>query len=70
MPNSSANANAKCPYYLNETEQSITCEGIAKGTKNVIRFANKGSKGKYQERNCNCYPNGCTLAKVLNDKNK
>lgn len=70
MSNSSANVDTKCPYYLNETEQSITCEGITKETKNVMRFTNKRSKGEYQEKNCNYYPNGCALAKILNDKYK
>ncbi len=70
MSNNSENVNAKCPYYSNSTKQSITCEGIEKETKNIIKFKNKESRKGYQDRNCNYYPNGCFLTKALDDKNR
>lgn len=69
MSNSTGNVNTKCPYYISETEQSITCEGIQEKMKNVIRFQNKSEKKTYQEEYCAKYPNGCRLSKVLNEKN-
>lgn len=70
MSNSLGNVNTKCPYYICETEKSITCEGISENTKNVTRFEEGKEKKKHQDRYCNKYPNECRLMRILEEKNE
>lgn len=52
----------KCPYYIKESDQSITCEGFKKDTCIAHKFINKDKKEEYQEEECFRYPNKCTLS--------
>ena len=41
-------SNTKCPYYIRESAYTISCEGIEKGTVNVIKFPSENKKNEFQ----------------------
>lgn len=44
----------ECPFYLNEGNRFITCEGILKGTKTTHRFRTNDVKVIYENEVCCC----------------
>ena len=61
-----------CPYYLNETGQSITCEGLIGDTRTMVRFESAAQKDLYHQQHCQTYAYAevCPLAEALERKYK
>lgn len=49
---------AKCPYYLDTRELSISCEGLMGGFKHMLRFTKKADKENFFEKYCACFGYG------------
>lgn len=62
--------NIKCPFYLRESEYTMTCEGIASGTELATKFPSEKEKREYQK--CNCYhrKSSCVIMRMLEEKYK
>lgn len=59
----------KCPYFICETEKGITCEGYTDKAKTVKTvFESIADKGEHIEDFCSCFPNGCPLAHMVDEK--
>lgn len=41
-----------CPFFVRESEKSITCEGIIKDTVDTRRFASKAAKARHEDIYC------------------
>lgn len=41
-----------CPFYLRESQLSISCEGLTDGTRNVMKFNKLDDKHQYQRDFC------------------
>lgn len=56
-----------CPFYEQEAEKSITCEGLIAGTRSMTRFAGREQKTQFQKQVCakGCYAAYCPLAQAL-----
>lgn len=61
--------HTKCPYYIRESEYTITCEGVHPGTETVQKFPLKQRKEDFQEKCCYRYPNECKICQELEKKN-
>ena len=67
MPNTSANADVICPYYLGAGDIYIACEGLIPGTRTHARFLTGRHKERWLRRVC-CtyrYANVCPAAAAL-----
>lgn len=42
----------ECPFYVDEGNKFITCEGVLKGTECMHRFSNNFMKKDYEESVC------------------
>ena len=58
---------AVCPFYVKESEKSITCEGLIPGTNMMIRFGGQKKKTAWLEKHCCSYKYEvtCPVAAVL-----
>ena len=65
--NDSLTPKIKCPFFVNMTKLSISCEGI-ESDKLVQWFLTDDQKIEVIENYCNYYPNGCHLAHILEAK--
>lgn len=56
-----------CPYYVKESDRSITCEGIIRCTETMIKFSSPRRKLAYQDVNCNdfSYSDNCPVARAI-----
>lgn len=66
-------ADIKCPFFINETEMSITCEGPEAGSRCKLRFEDLNSKYRYIDKHCVNYPNDCSIchgAKIKYEEDK
>lgn len=74
MGNINISACVVCPYYITSSDSRgdyrITCEGIEYSKYNTIRFSNKDEKEVYMATRCSFYPNGCKIAKLVEEKYK
>lgn len=61
-------SNTKCPYYIRESAYSISCEGLEKGTVNVIKFPSEDKKIRFQKRCCYHIGRPCIAAQLLNER--
>ena len=61
-------ANTKCPYYLRESNYSISCEGLEENTVNTIKFPTEKEKKLFQKRCCYRLDRPCTAAQILNER--
>lgn len=70
MSNKTGSAKAICPYYITETGQSITCEGLIPGTDTMVRFETTERKKTYQRMHCEVYEyeHCCPMAEALTRK--
>ncbi len=61
---------AVCPYYINETRTSITCEGYIGGAECLTRFPTVDEKERFQAARCNSfgYVVTCPLAWIIEGK--
>ena len=55
----------KCPYYLKHGKFNIECEGVMKSKKTSICFDTYKEKQQHIIKNCNKYPNKCSVAEIL-----
>lgn len=67
MPTAFGSENVKCPFYDEETKNSIKCEGAFSKTCNQ-NFDNSETKKKYKEKYCNKDYNNCSHYKQVNSK--
>lgn len=60
-------ANVICPYYLRESERSITCEGLREGMVIKSLFGSEQEKSEYQRDMCVHYEyhRRCPLAGAI-----
>ena len=67
MANYTFGARVICPFYLKEAGKSITCEGLAEGTTNMMRFTSEAEKQRFQELNCEMhnYEFCCPMAAAI-----
>ncbi len=66
MANKTVEALIKCPFYLNESRNLLSCEGVFKNTCMTTRFADAESKKEHLKRNCFFEDGGaCPMAKSL-----
>lgn len=52
MANFTFGATTICPFYLRETEKSITCEGLQGNATIVLKFLSSSQKQKFQKQKC------------------
>lgn len=57
-----------CPYYKDEDEQKIRCEGVGPGTVIHLAFSRKDEKKAYKLANCEKCWRDCMIASALNKK--
>lgn len=71
MGNYTSGANTVCPYYLRESNKSITCEGLIEGTCTMHRFPSRLDKQAYQANHCERFVYGqvCPAAAAILLKN-
>lgn len=67
---SAAETDAKCPFFLRDSKQSITCEGIICGTEMMFRFDGAADKVVYMQENCFRFDSRCEIARLLQEKYK
>ena len=66
MANKATEAFIKCPFYLNETRNLISCEGVVKNTCMTTRFPDAESKKRHLRTHCYLEDGGeCPMAKSL-----
>lgn len=60
-------ANVICPYYIRESERSVTCEGLREGMVVKSVFCSEQQKSDYQREMCVHYDYAelCPLARAL-----
>ena len=58
----------QCPYYGEERDKQILCEGVEKGSILRLCFGNSGQKRRYKARLCRAKWPQCRLARMLNEK--
>lgn len=70
VPNLTSAANCICPFYLGETSQSISCEGMIDGVRARNVFPTAEAKGAYMQTRCysHAYARRCWHAAALVDK--
>lgn len=69
MKNDTSDLLTVCPFYLDNTSNSIVCEGLQNKSKISQHFDKKADKAFYQ--NCYCYKfnyNKCPICKALKEK--
>lgn len=58
-----------CPFYIRESEYSISCEGIVCNSKTIMKFNSKNEKKQHQRLYCFCSAyESCPLYQSLADK--
>lgn len=55
MSNVSGGASTVCPFYLRETDHSLTCEGCVRGSVTILRFGCRTDKRAWQAGICAHY---------------
>lgn len=60
--------NAKCPYFERNSEKSITCEGLIKGSRLKMEFQTEDEKDDFLKKNCNEYPDCECAVRVALDR--
>lgn len=68
MSNSRAGALTVCPFFLSDSKQAITCEGLSAGSKTMLIFKNVQQRQEWQEKNCFLYHCTCPLKNLINEK--
>ncbi len=70
MPNKPGAAQTICPYYLNETPCSVTCEGLSPCSSIVLRFRAVKDKQLHKARLCDTffYAQRCPMARALDER--
>lgn len=67
MANTTAGANAICPYWLKEAKYSITCESTITGAQNMQRFRTEREKAEHEHAYCETFAYArCPYARLLN----
>lgn len=66
MANKAIEAYIKCPFYLSESRNFLSCEGYLKNTCMTTRFPDAQSKKRHLKENC-CLEDGgsCPMARSL-----
>lgn len=66
MNNFTGMSATACPFYLRESEYSISCEGIVDNSKTILKFTSKKQKKYHQFDYCyhSVYEN-CPLYQLL-----
>jgi hypothetical protein len=59
---------AVCPYYKDEEQQKIRCEGPEEGTALHLTFAGKEQMRTYRGKYCEGKWKTCMFARALNEK--
>lgn len=68
MANKSINADAICPFFITESQKSITCEGII-ADQTVTRFYSEEEKKMYEKLYCTKYDyESCEICRALSKK--
>lgn len=62
-----ADADAKCPYYMEQGPCYIKCEGIREQGSITLTFMTKGDKERWVSEYCNRYPK-CQFCAVFRMK--
>ena len=66
MANKTVESYIKCPFYLREQGNLITCEGFVKNTCMTTKFRGSEEKKAHLRRNCFCEDGGaCFMAASL-----
>lgn len=60
--------NVKCPFFIRHSQYGITCEGVVCDTETTSKFSNETEKKKHMQKQCNEYPNKCSISKMLDLK--
>ena len=60
----------KCPFFISETEKTLSCEGVAAGIVNVMRYKTSIAKMEQIRKYCANYPNACHIGKAAGHKYK
>ncbi len=69
MANKPVEALIKCPFYLRQTENTLICEGVLKGTVMLTQFQCASLKRAHYKQSCFHEDGGeCFLAKSLYEK--
>ena len=69
MANKTVEALIKCPFYMQEKENLIMCEGYVKNTCMITKFSGAARKRDYLRANCfhedggACFMAGCLFRK-------
>lgn len=65
-------ANALCPFYKSEYQNSVSCEGIEDGTvASMIKFKNSSDKSKFVNKYCTTKDyTKCSMYKTILGKYK
>ena len=61
-------ANVGCPYYNEESDLRIICEGLCDRSTTQQVFAARWDKANFKNRYCCTAWKSCPLAKALNQK--
>lgn len=59
----------KCPFYISNQGNGITCEGLISKTTCTQNFFNPASKNKHLNKFCYDNYNRCEFAKALMEQN-
>lgn len=57
--------NAKCPFYLNEEDRKIKCEGIQNGCVTTWEFSHRAEKKAKKTKHCDNNYQQCALYQLL-----
>ena len=58
----------RCPYYIDDTRNSIQCEGIGCADKTTSGFVSSRDCTEFFEVYCCNYCEDCPIYKIINDK--
>jgi hypothetical protein len=58
----------ECPYYKDESQQTLHCEGVEEGCGLQLGFRGKKRLQTYKEQFCRCSWKTCMVAQMLNRK--
>ena len=60
--------HVKCPYYKQDDQQKIRCEGVEPGSAIHLAFGQRDRLKGYKSRFCRSCWGDCLIAKMLNQK--
>ncbi|MCH5199226.1 MAG: hypothetical protein J1E34_10025 [Oscillospiraceae bacterium] len=66
MANKTVEALIKCPFFVNEKNNIIACEGYIKNTCMITKFSGAKQKKEHLKKNCyHCTGGACFMAMSL-----